>query len=86
MYQCNACHHQTSMTAGTLFSRTKLPLTRWLLAIYLLSQAKTGLSALDLKRQIGVSYPTAWLIHNKVMKTMAQRDAMPPPVGHGTDR
>lgn len=76
LYQCNACHHQTSLTAGTLFSSTKLPLSRWFLAVYLLSQAKTGLSALDLKRQIGVSYPTAWLMHHKVMKTMAQRDAM----------
>ena len=47
LFQCNACHHQTSLTAGTLFSSTKLPLTRWFLAIYLLSQAKTGLAALD---------------------------------------
>ena len=44
-FQCNACHVQTSMTAGTLFASTKLPLTTWFLAIYLLSQAKTGLSA-----------------------------------------
>jgi len=48
--QCNACHVQTSMTAGTLFANTKLPLTTWFLAIYLLSQAKTGLSAGALKR------------------------------------
>ena len=76
LFQCNACHHQTSLTAGTLFSSTKLPLTRWFLAIYLLSQAKTGLAALDLKRQVGVSYPTAWLMHHKIMTTMAKRDAM----------
>jgi transposase-like protein len=76
LFQCNACHHQTSLTAGTLFSSTKLPLSRWFLAIYLLSQAKTGLAALDLKRQVGVSYPTAWLMHHKIMTAMAQRDAM----------
>ncbi len=58
-----------------MFASTKLPLTTWFLAIYLLSQAKTGLSALALKRQIGVSYPTAWLMHHRVMKAMADREA-----------
>lgn len=52
---------------------TKLPLTTWFLAIYLISQAKTGLSALALKRHLGVSYPTAWLIHHKLMQAMADR-------------
>jgi hypothetical protein len=66
--------HQTSVTAGTLFACTKLPLTTWFLAIYLLSQAKTGLSALALKRQLGVSYPTAWLMHHKILHAMAQRE------------
>jgi hypothetical protein len=51
-----------------------LPLTTWFLAIYLISQAKTGLSALALKRQLGVSYPTAWLIHHKLMQAMAERE------------
>jgi len=75
LFQCHACHRQTSLTAGTLFGSTKLPLTKWFLAIYLISQAKTGLSALQLKRQIGVSYPTAWLMHHKIMKAMAAREA-----------
>ena len=75
LYQCYACHRQTSVTAGTLFGDTKLPLTTWFLAIYLISQAKTGMSALELKRQIGVSYPTAWLMHHKLMTAMAERDA-----------
>ena len=47
-FQCKACRHQTSLTAGTVMEATKLPLTTWFLAIYLLSQAKTGLSALAL--------------------------------------
>jgi transposase-like protein len=74
-FQCNACHHQTSLTAGTLFEGTKLALTVWFLAIYLISQAKTGLSALALKRDLGVSYPTAWLIHHKLMQAMVEREA-----------
>jgi transposase-like protein len=78
LYQCRGCRHQTSLTAGTLLDSTKLPLTTWFLAIYLLSQDKTGLSSLALKRHLGTSYRTAWLIHHKLMKTMAQRDSEEP--------
>jgi hypothetical protein len=60
--------------AGTVFQGTKLPLTVWFLAIYVISQARTGLSALALKRHLGVSYPTAWLIHHKLMRAMGQRE------------
>jgi transposase-like protein len=74
LFQCSACRRQTSITAGTMFAGTKLALTTWFLAIYLISQAKTGLSALALKRQLGVSYPTAWLIHQKIMCAMAERE------------
>jgi len=74
MFQCKACRHQTSLTAGTLFQSTKLPLATWFLAIYLVSQAKTGLSALALKRYLGVRYPTAWLIQHKLMQSMCERE------------
>ena len=74
MYQCSACRHQTSLIAGTLFQKTKLPLTTWFLAIYLISQAKTGMSALALKRHLGVSYHTAWLVHHKLMATMSEHE------------
>lgn len=53
---------------------TKPPLTTWFLAICLISQAKTGLSALALKRHLGVSYPIAWRIHHKLMQAMAERE------------
>lgn len=76
LFQCNTCRRQTSLTAGTLFAGTKLPLTTWFLTIYRISQAKTGISALALKREIGVSYPTAWLIHHKIMRAMAERDSV----------
>ena len=75
LFQCNGCRHQTSLTAGSLMEHTKLPLTTWFLAIYLISQAKTGLSALALKRQLGVSYPTAWLLHHKINRAMAASDS-----------
>jgi len=74
VFQCNACRHQASLIAGTVMQGSKLALTVWFLAIYLLSQAKTGLSALALKRHLGVSYPTAWLVHHKLMQAMVQRE------------
>lgn len=74
LIQCHRCHHQTSLTAGTIFASTKLPLTTWFLAIYLLTQSKNGLSAMSLKRQLGVSYNTAWLMKQKIMQVMKEQE------------
>ena len=74
LYQCHRCHHQTSLTAGTLFAGTKLALTQWLLAIYLLTQSKNGISAMDLARQVGVCYNSAWLMKHKLMQAMLERE------------
>ena len=74
LYQCSNCHHQTSLVSGTIFEHTKLPLTTWFLAIHLITQAKTGVSALSLKRQLGVSYNTAWSMKQKIMQVMKERD------------
>jgi len=74
LYQCNRCRHQASLVSGTLFEQTKLPLTTWFLAIHLIAQAKTGLSALALMRHMGVSYNTAWAVKQKVMQAMKERD------------
>jgi transposase-like protein len=78
LFQCRACRHQASLTAGTVMDSSKLPLRLWFLAMYLISQAKTGLSALALMRHLGVSYRTAWLVHQKIMGTMAACDAAHP--------
>ena len=59
-YRCNRCRHQTSLTSNTLFESTKLPLTLWFLGIYLITQSKVGISALTLRRQLGISYNAAW--------------------------
>lgn len=75
LWQCRGCRHQTSLTAGSLMEHTKLPLTTWFLAIYLISQAKTGIASLALMRHLGVSYPTSWLLHQKINRAMAARDA-----------
>jgi len=74
LFQCHRCRRQTSLTAGTLFAGTKLPLTKWLLAIYLLTQSKNGISGLDLSRQLGVCYNSAWLMKHKLMQAMLERE------------
>ncbi|WP_051304588.1 IS1595 family transposase [Chitinilyticum litopenaei] len=75
LFECRACRKQTSLTAGTLFEKSSLPLRLWFLALYLIGEAKTGLSALALKCQLGVNYRTAWLVQHKIMQAMLERDA-----------
>lgn len=77
-FQCNKCHHKTSLIAGTIFHSTKLPLTKWFLAMYLMTQSKNGISQLELKRQVGVSINTAALMYHKIAQTMLERDDRKP--------
>ena len=73
-FQCNHCKRQLSLLAGTVFQATKLPLSIWFLAIYFLSQTKSGISALELGRKLGVNDNTAWLLKHKLMQAMRERD------------
>lgn len=72
--QCVNCHRQTSVTAGTIFDSTKLPLTTWFLGVYLISQDKKGVSAMALHRHLGVSYDAAWRMKQKLMQVMLERE------------
>lgn len=72
--ECAACGRQTSLVSGTLFQASKLPLHVWFLAMHLLSAAKTNLSALELKRHLGVCYRTAWRMKQKIMQAMTARE------------
>ena len=74
LYQCHRCHHQTSVTSGTIFEHTKLPLTTWFLGMYLLTQPKNGTSVLELKRQLGIGYNAAWRMKHKLLQVMKERD------------
>jgi len=76
LYQCRHCTHQASVTAGTIMDKTKTPLTKWFLAIYLMSTDKRGCSALRLKRELGIAYDTAWTMTHKIRNAMGQRDGM----------
>jgi len=74
LQQCNSCHRQTSVTAGTIFESTKLPLTIWFQAIYLITQDKKGISVMKLHRHLGISYNAAWRLKHKIMQVMMERD------------
>lgn len=73
-WQCSACREQTTVMCGTIFEATKLPLTTWFLAMHLLTQAKNNVSALELKRHLGVRYKTAWLMKHKLMQVMSEQE------------
>lgn len=75
LIQCNGCRRQTSVTAGTIFAGSKLPLNVWFLAMHLITQAKNGISSLELSRQLAISQNSAWLMKHKLMQAMLERDA-----------
>ena len=72
--QCCACRHQCSLIVDTIFENTKLALTRWFLAMHLLTQSKNNVAALELMRHLGVCYKTAWLLKHKLMEVMWLRE------------
>ncbi len=76
MIQCASCRHQTSVTAGTVMHGSHVPLTKWFLAMYFVSQDKRGISAVQLQSTIGVTYKTAWYLLAHIRKAMQQRDDM----------
>jgi transposase-like protein len=76
VYQCCSCRHQVSVTAGTLFHSTNLPLVKWFWAIYLVAADKGGISALRLSKHIGISWPTARNMLKKIRIAMAHRDSI----------
>ncbi|TCS99324.1 IS1595 family transposase [Aquabacter spiritensis] len=75
LFQCNACRKQTSVRAGTLFASSKLPLTTWFRAMYLITQSKKGIASIELGRRLGVTQTSAWLMKHKLMQVMLERNA-----------
>lgn len=69
-FHCDGCQYQFSVTAGTIFHDSHLPLMKWFAAIYLLSESKKGMSALQLKRTLRVSYKTAWFLCHRVREAV----------------
>ena len=75
LFQCTACRVQTSVRAGTIFHKSTTPLTKWFLAIHLITSSKNDIASLELSRQLDVKWDTAWLIKQKLMEVMRERNA-----------
>ena len=69
-YDCNDCRYQFSVTAGTIMHDSHLPLRKWFISIYLMCESKKGISALQLKRTLGVAYKTAWYLCHRIREAM----------------
>ncbi len=75
-YECGQCHKITSLTSGTLFHATKLPLTKWFWAIYWVASDKGGISALRFSKLIGVNWRSAYSMLKKFRNSMGHRDSL----------
>jgi transposase-like protein len=83
LYYCNECKGQFTVTVGTVFERSKVPLTKWWLATHLLSSSKKGISAHQLHRMLGVTYKTAWFMAHRVREAMKDMGRKGPLGGEG---
>lgn len=75
--QCRDCGDQYTVTVGTLFERSKVPLHKWMLASHLLCASKKGISSHQLHRMLGVTYKTAWFMAHRIREAMISTDPTP---------
>jgi transposase-like protein len=71
-YNCNACQYHFSVTSGTIFHDSHLSLSKWFLAIYIMTEAKKGVSALQIKRTLDIAYQTAWYLCHRIRAAMRE--------------
>lgn len=74
VFECNNCRRQFSVKSGTIFHDSHLPLRVWFLAIHRIAESKKGVSANQLKRELGVSYPTAWYMCHRIREALASNN------------
>jgi transposase-like protein len=74
LFYCKDCDYQFSVTSGTVFNDSHLPLTKWFLTTHLLCEAKKGMSACQIQRTVGMSYKTAWYLCHRIRHAMTQTD------------
>ncbi|MGA9865928.1 MAG: IS1595 family transposase [Acetobacteraceae bacterium] len=78
LYQCNACREPFSVTVGTLYERSKVPLNKWLAATHLMMASKKGMSALEIGRLLGLSKKTAWFLCHRIRESLRETKATMP--------
>jgi len=72
IFDCLGCGYQFTVTAGTIFHDSHLPMWKWFLAVYLMTESKKGISANQLKRTLKISYKTAWYLCHRIRKAMEE--------------
>lgn len=72
LVQCNSCTGNFTVTVGTVFERSKIPLNKWLLATYLIASSKKGFSAHQLHRTLGITYKSAWFMAHRIREAMKE--------------
>jgi transposase-like protein len=72
LFYCKDCDYQFSVTSGTVFNDSHLPLTKWFLTTHLLCEAKKGMSACQVQRTVGMSYKTAWYLCHRIRSAMVE--------------
>lgn len=77
VYQCNECREQFTVTVKTVFERSKIPLTKWLAALFLLVSSKKGISAHQIHRMLGITYKTAWFMMHRLREAMRSGELSP---------
>lgn len=75
LYMCNSCRKQFTVTVGTIFEDSKIPLNKWLLAFRLLNGGKKGISANELSRHLGITYKSAWFLAHRIREAMQGDDS-----------
>src|SRR5689334_1030852 len=80
VYKCRPCQKPFSVTVGTVFERSKIPLSKWLLATELLTSSKKGVSAHQVHRMLSVTYKTAWFMMHRIREAMAPVPGSEPPL------
>ncbi len=83
LYYCGECKRQFTVTVGTIFERSKVPLSKWWLAVHLTASSKKGMSAHQLHRMLGVTYQTAWFMEHRIREAMRPGGSLPPLGGEG---
>lgn len=76
-WNCRDCRKQFSVTVGTVFERSHLPLHKWVLATHLLTASKKGISAHQLSRMLGTTYKTAWFMAHRIREAMTETNSAP---------
>ncbi|MBL8883816.1 MAG: IS1595 family transposase [Hyphomicrobium sp.] len=81
LYNCKSCREQFSVTVGTVFERSKVPLAKWVLATHLMAASKKGMSAKQIERMLGVTYKTAWFMMHRIREAMSIDPKRDGPIG-----